>query len=94
MVTDGGFNPLEEAMSSLGIPVMSKQSFMLTECQIGDWWWSSLQELMKASGKEERQYAMEKIATIRGYLLLLLLLMEDGVSVLINICTMHYLALV
>ena len=66
MVTGGGFNPLEEAMSTLGNPVMSKQSFMLTERQIGDWWWSSLQESMKAAGKEEKQFAMEQNSYHQG----------------------------
>ena len=66
MVTGGGFNPPEEAMSTLGIPVMSKQFFMLTERQIGDWWWSSLQESMKAAGKEEKQYAMEQNSYHQG----------------------------
>ena len=42
MVTRGAFNPLKEAISTLVIPVMSKQFFMLTEWQIRDWWWSSL----------------------------------------------------
>ena len=66
MVTGGGFNPLEEAMSTLGIPVMSKQSFMLTERQIGDWWWSSLQESMKAAGKKEKQFAIEQNSYHQG----------------------------
>ena len=38
MVTGGGFNPLQESMSALGILFMSKQSFMQAEYQIGEWW--------------------------------------------------------
>ena len=58
MVTGGGFNPLQESMSVLGIPVMSKQSFMQTEHQIGQWWWDALQESITAAGKEEKQFAI------------------------------------
>ena len=60
MVTGGGFNPLQESMSILGVPVMSKQSFMQTESQIGKWWWKASQESMKAAGKQEKQHAIEK----------------------------------
>ena len=60
MVTGGGFNPLQESMSILGIPVMSKQSFMQTESQIGKWWWKASQESMKAEGKQENKHAIEK----------------------------------
>ena len=66
MVTGGGFNPLQESMSVLGIPVMSKQSFMQTECQIGEWWWNALQESMKAAGKEEKQLAIEQSSYHQG----------------------------
>ena len=31
MTTSGGFNSLQESMSVLGVPVMSKQSFMQIE---------------------------------------------------------------
>ena len=55
-----GGDPLQESMSALGIPVMSKQSFMQTERQIGEWWWNALQESMKAAGKEEKQFAIEQ----------------------------------
>ena len=36
VITGGGFNPLQESMGVLGIPVMSKQSFMQTERQLGE----------------------------------------------------------
>ena len=54
MATDGGFNSLEESLSVLGIPFMSKQSFMQTEQQVGQRWWTALQESMKAAGREEK----------------------------------------
>ena len=60
MVTGGGFNLLQESISIFDIPVMSKQSFMQTGCQIGEWWWNASQESMKAAGKQEKQYAIEK----------------------------------
>lgn len=53
-------------MSALGIPVMSKQSFMQTECQIGEWWWNALQESIKAAGKEEKQFAIEQSSYHQG----------------------------
>jgi len=37
MATGGGFNPLEESMSVLGIPVMTKKAFVHTEHIIGKW---------------------------------------------------------
>jgi len=66
MATGGGFNSLEESMSVLGIPVMSKQSFMQTEQQIGQGWWAVLQESMKAAGKEEKQHAIEQNSYHQG----------------------------
>ena len=66
MVTGGGFNPLQESMSILGIPVMSKQSFMQTESQIGKWWWNASQESVKAAGKQEKQHAIEKNSYHQG----------------------------
>ena len=38
MATGGGFNKLEESMSVLGLPVMSKKLFVNTEKLIGKWW--------------------------------------------------------
>ena len=60
MATGGGFNSLQESMSVLGVPVMSKQTFMQTEQQIGREWWATLQESMKAAGREEKQHAIEQ----------------------------------
>ena len=66
MVTGGGFNALQESMSVLGIPVMSKQSFMQSERQIEEWWWNALQESIKAAGKEEKQFAVEQSSYHQG----------------------------
>ena len=60
MTTGGGFNTLEESLSVLNVPVMTKQSCMHTEQIIGKWWWSVLEESMKAAGRQERQIAINK----------------------------------
>ena len=60
MTTGGGFNTLEESLSVLNVPVMTKRSFVHTEQVIGKWWWSVLEESMKAAGREERQIAISK----------------------------------
>jgi len=60
MATGGGFNPLEESMSVLGIPVMTKKSFVHTEHMIGKWWWDQLEESMKQAGIEEREHAIQQ----------------------------------
>ena len=60
MATGGGYNKLEEAMSVLGLPVMSKKLFISTEKLIGKWWWNLLEESMKAAGKTERELAIQR----------------------------------
>ena len=59
MTVGGGFNSLQESMSVLGVPVMTKQSFIDTERIIGKWWWTALEESMLAAGKEEKQIAIK-----------------------------------
>ena len=73
-------------MGVLGVPVMSKQSFMQTEHQIGEWWWNALQESTTTAGIEEKQFAIEQGSYHQDIpaTVLLLLLMEDGVNVPIN----------
>lgn len=60
MATGGGHAPLTETMSVLGIPSMTKKSFMSTEKAIGEWWWDSLQKSMNKAAKEEKQKAIER----------------------------------
>ena len=60
MTVGGGFSSLQESMSILGIPVMTKQSFIHTERVIGKWWWAALEESMLAAGKEEKQIAIKQ----------------------------------
>ena len=60
MVTGGGYSQLEESMSVLGVPVMTKASFISTERDIGEWWRTELVKTMKAAGKEEKQLAEQR----------------------------------
>ena len=60
MTTGGGHSRLEEAMSTLGIPVMSKASFISTENRIGEYWKQSLVDSVVEAGKEEKRLAEER----------------------------------
>ncbi len=60
VVTGGGHSQLEETMSVVGDPVMSKKSFIESERDIGEWWSQELQEAMTAAGKEEKRMAEER----------------------------------
>ena len=60
MVTGGGHSTLAETLSTLGVPVMTKKTFVSTERQIGEWWAKELEESMKAAAKEERTLAIER----------------------------------
>lgn len=58
MATGNGHSPLSEAMAVMGVPTMTKASFVSTERHIGEWWWELLQESMQAAGEEERNMAI------------------------------------
>ena len=60
MSTGGGYSSLQEQMSAIGIPVMTKRSFMKTEKAVGKLWWREMEVSMKHAGKEERRIAIEK----------------------------------
>ena len=60
MTTDGGHSHLEETMSMLGVPVMTKANFISTEHDIGHWWKEKLAESMLEAGKEEKRLAEER----------------------------------
>lgn len=60
MVTGGGHAPLAEAMSVLGVPVMSKKSFIVTEKEIGQQWWASLEKSMQEAAEEEKRRAIQR----------------------------------
>ena len=60
MATGGGHSRLEETMSTLGVPVMTKPSFIAMENRIGDYWKQSLLDSMAEAGKEEKRLAEER----------------------------------
>ena len=60
MATGGGHSQLEETMSTLGVPVMTKNSFIQTERGIGEWWRQELHESMAAAAKEEKRLAEQR----------------------------------
>ena len=51
----GGYAPLSNTMSVLGVPVMSKGSFTPTQSDIGEWWHQKLDNAMIDAGKQEMQ---------------------------------------
>ena len=61
MSTGGGHTQLQETMSALGVPVMTKKSFIRTEKDIGEWWRMRLNKSMIEAGKEEK-----RLAEVRG----------------------------
>lgn len=60
MSTGGGHTRLHETMGTLGVPVMSKNTFTHTERHIGERWREQLQETMREAGKEEKRLAEER----------------------------------
>ncbi len=60
MTTGSGHSHLETSMGILGIPVMTKPSFILTEQSIGEWWKEKLKESMCEAGREEKRLAEER----------------------------------
>ena len=60
MATGGGHTPLAESMAILGIPSLTKKSFMAIEKRIGEWWWDLLHDSMKEAGAEERAVAISR----------------------------------
>ncbi len=60
MATGGGHSHLEEMMSVLGVPVMTKASFVSTERHIGNWWKEKLEEAIFEAGKEEKRLTEER----------------------------------
>ena len=66
MITGGGHSRLEESLSVLGVPEMSKASFISTERGIGERWREELAGATKA-GREERRLAIEHGRCTRDY---------------------------
>ena len=59
MCTGGGHSKLEET-SIVGVPVMTKKSFIDTERDIGEMWKQALQQSMLEAGRREREIAIQK----------------------------------
>ena len=55
-----GFSLLEESLSVLNIPMMTKRSFIHAEQVFGKWWWAALEKSMKSAGNEEKSMATNK----------------------------------
>ena len=60
MATGGGHTQLEETMSTLGVPVMTKSSFIQSEHSIRECWRQQLQKSVAAAGEEEKRLAKER----------------------------------
>ncbi len=58
--TGGEHSVLQESMSTLGVPVMTKSSFIHTEHDIGECWRAQLRKSMIEAGIEERKLAIER----------------------------------
>ena len=60
MSTGGGHAALQETMSVLSLPVMSKKAFIAAERRIAEWWWKCLDDSMKSAGELERAIAVSR----------------------------------
>ena len=57
MVAGGGHCRIKETLGVMGVPVMTKASFINIERGIGEQWKCKLQEAMAEAGKEEKRLA-------------------------------------
>ena len=89
MSTGGGHAPLQESMATLGVPTMTKRSFIAAEKRIGEWWSTLLEDSMRQAGQEEQQIAISKNRTCLGDPAITVILDGGGVNVPINILTMR-----
>ena len=60
MATGTGHSQLQESLSAMGIPVMTKASFISTESDIDECWKRMLLSSMAEAGCEEKRIAEEK----------------------------------
>ena len=58
IATGGGHKPFAEMMAVLGVPTMTRKSFITTEKKIDDWWKDLFGESMISAGKKEREIAI------------------------------------
>ena len=85
MSTGGGNASLYETMSVLGMPVMTKKSFVATKKALGRSWRESLEESMKEAAGEEKRNTIKGGHSIRECQQLLSSLIGGGANVRINI---------
>ena len=55
MAAGGGHARLSEVMSALGVPVMTKKSFMATESAVNKCWWESLENSIENLQRKKRK---------------------------------------
>ena len=60
MSTGSGHNHLQDTMSVLGVPIMSKTTFIQTERDIGEVWEREMEKAMLEAGKEEKRLAEQR----------------------------------
>ena len=60
MSTGGGHAPLAETVSVLGVPVLTKKSFMATRRLLVSHGGESLEESMKEAAEEEKRNAIKR----------------------------------
>ena len=84
MSSGGGHAPLQESMATLGVPTMTKRSFIAAEKRIGEWWSTLLEDSMRQAGQEERQIAISKNRSCLGDPVITIILDGGGVNVPLN----------
>ena len=60
MASGGGHATLTEALAVIGVPVMTRLSFIASEKLIGAWGWQLLEDTMKSAGIEGRTLAISQ----------------------------------
>ena len=58
MATGGGHKPFAKMMAVLGVPTMTKTSYMTIEKKLGDWFRDLFEQSMISAGKEEKAIAI------------------------------------
>ena len=58
VATGGGYTPLQEQISVLGVFVMIKRCFLNTEKVLVGWWSECLEKSMPEAAEEEKQIAL------------------------------------
>ena len=59
-MSTGGHSQLKETMSIVGVPVMTKSSFIDMERDIGEMWWKAFKQSNAEVGRRERGLAVDK----------------------------------